>query len=213
MARRRADGLLAHSRHLGRFDEPHPPAPVRGARPRPARCQFADHPRPVAAGANRDAARHRRRPDAHVRPVHPPVRRPHRDALSRVRLPGIPGVLPRLAGFDHGLRRGRPGSLPARLLLAGIGVRHGRRLGMAHGSNTPAGSPSRTSSSLTLAGKGRAKFIGPRSGKRPSKKPTSASRNASARGHPNCGKARSNSPRHAAPPKPPARPRASSSPT
>ena len=44
-----------------------------------------------------DALHDRHRADADGRAAHPPHRRPHRDALPRLRIAGVPGVLSRLA--------------------------------------------------------------------------------------------------------------------
>ena len=65
--------------------------------------------------------------DADGRAADPPDRRPHRDALPRVRLAGVPRVLPRLARAGSGDGRGRARPHAARPLLAAIGVRRARR--------------------------------------------------------------------------------------
>ena len=75
------------------------------------------------ARLDRDASRHRGRPDAHGRPAHPPERRPDRGAFPRLRLARLPGALSRLAGAgDRDDRRG-PGSFPPERLLASLHLR------------------------------------------------------------------------------------------
>ena len=75
----------------------------------------------------RHAPRRRRRADALLRAVDPSHRRSRRNALPHLRLPGVSGVLPRLAsaGDGHGRHGARPGC--ARLLLAAIHLRRHRR--------------------------------------------------------------------------------------
>ena len=68
-----------------------------------------------------------RRADADGRAAHPPHRRPHRNALPRLRLAGVPRVLSRLARPDSGDDRRRARSHAARHLLAAVGLRRARR--------------------------------------------------------------------------------------
>ena len=76
--------------------------PRRRDQPVPGRCSPSCSP-----GAAVDALHHRDRADADERAAHPPDRRPHRDALPRLRLAGVPRVLSRLAraGAGDGRRR------------------------------------------------------------------------------------------------------------
>ena len=65
----------------------------------------------------------RRRADADVRAADPSLGRPDRDALPRLRVARVPRLLPRLEGVRARDRGGRGRPLPARALLAAVGLR------------------------------------------------------------------------------------------
>ena len=94
-----------------------------------------------------DALHDRHRTDADERAAHPPDRRPHRDALPRLRLARVPRLLSRLARARPSDRRRRARSLPARHLLAAVGLRRASSPASGAGSSTRRGSSSRTSCS------------------------------------------------------------------
>ena len=132
-------------------DQPH--APARLGRDPPRR---RDQPLPGAAraaspGRGVDALHDRRRADADGRAAHPPHRRPHRDALPRLRLAGVPGVLSRLA-------RPRPRHRSSSRSITCCAASSGRNRSTAcwspasgAGSSTRRGSSSKTSSSSSRA--------------------------------------------------------------
>ena len=141
--RRRADALTLQ---LGRENQDTSRPPVcRGASGR--RHQQPSHR--VGQGATRlarDAARDRRGTDAVVGAAHPPHRRPHRDALPRLRLARVPRVLPRLAGPGTGdARRGGGDHLVRGMLLARVGLRHQQPRSGGASSSTRSGWSSKTS--------------------------------------------------------------------
>ena len=89
---------------------PHgPPSRVGGGRRRGGNHHPAHPPGDLPSRHDVDPPRHRRLADALLRAAHPSDRRPDRDALPRLRLAGVPGLLPRLDGAHHGHgHRGRP---------------------------------------------------------------------------------------------------------
>src|SRR5258707_5357737 len=88
---------------------------------------LADPPRLETAGHRAPATLGRRLPSADFGAAHPPLGRPDRDTLPRVRLAGLPVLLPGLARPDQRLRGGRGRSPGARTLVAGVGLRSPER--------------------------------------------------------------------------------------
>ena len=183
---RRADGVPVARRHrlravgvaagLGRTGQPHASARLGRGRRRRHHQPVPGAARTVPAGPAVDALHHRRRADADGRAAHPSHRRTHRDALSRLRLAGVPRVLSRLARAGSGDRRRRAGSHAARHLLAAVGLRRAWSRASGAGWSTRPGSSSKTSSSSSPAG-----AASWRCGRRPSARRRSSRRCARAR--------------------------------
>ena len=120
----RAVGVAAD---LGGRREQHAPARLGRGRPRRRHQPLPRPARLVPPGPAVDALHHRRRADADGRAADSPDRRPHRNALPRLRLAGVPRVLSRLARPDSGHHRRRARSHAARHVLAAVGLRRARR--------------------------------------------------------------------------------------
>ena len=171
---------------VGRHDERRPPTRLGGDLPRRRDQRVADRAgliRAPGSAITRYAIADRA--DADLGAADPPDRRPDRNALPRLRLAGVPGVLPRLAGP----RSRPPSSSPATICSAGSSGRSRSTAcwppASGASSSTPAGSCSRTScsSSRACAARGSSGASpSARRSSRPARSATARSSNRSAEG-------------------------------
>ena len=157
----RVDGLSVDRRHrvravgvaayVDRVGQPDPSSRLGRGRAGRHRQPVSRAARPASSGPRLDALHDRGRADADERAADPSDRRPHRDPLSRLRLAGVPGVLPGLAGADPGNRRRGARSHAARDVLAASRCMACSSRASGGGWSTRRGSSSRMCSSSCRA--------------------------------------------------------------